>query len=319
MFLDSTVGRFLDETGDDAATAARHQALLDFVRGGKGLAGIHGASDAYHGGTGAAPFARPGSAAAAGAGPGRGAFGGGAGGAVATAMISQGDKNGDQKLSRDEFMALCDSWFAAIDTAKSGTVVATDFAQRLTALVPAAQPAAGGRAAGGRGGPGGAGAEGATSTAGRGSAPSGSTWPEYSQMIGGIFKGHPWQEVPVKIDDTKSPLTAAFKSPTFTFQDETYTFYMDSWSRKNLHVLMSIDYAKMSDADKASESNASARTDGDYGLSWIRREGRGRVFYLALGHREDGVYRSPEMLHLMLAGIQYAIGDLKADDSPSSK
>ena len=92
---------------------------------------------------------------------------------------------------------------------------------------------------------------------------------------------------------------------------------MDSWSRTNLRVLMSIDYAKMSDADKALESNASARTDGDYGLSWIRRDGSGRVFYLALGHREDGIYRSAEMLQHLLAGMQYAIGDLKADDSPS--
>ena len=33
---------------DAAATAARRKALLDFVRGGKGLAGIHAASDSYH-------------------------------------------------------------------------------------------------------------------------------------------------------------------------------------------------------------------------------------------------------------------------------
>jgi len=110
-----------------------------------------------------------------------------------------------------------------------------------------------------------------------------------------------------------------FKSPSFEFEDETYSFFQDSWSRANLHVLMSIDYAKMSDADKALESSASARTDGDYGLSWIRREGSGRVFYLALGHREAGIYRSPEMLHHVLAGIQYALGDLKADDSPSGR
>jgi uncharacterized protein len=94
---------------------------------------------------------------------------------------------------------------------------------------------------------------------------------------------------------------------------------MDSWSRGNLHVLMSIDYATMSEADKGLEANTSARTDGDYGLSWIRRDGYGRVFYLALGHREDGIYRSPEMLRHVLAGIQYAIGDLKADDSPSAR
>ena len=122
-------------------------------------------------------------------------------------------------------------------------------------------------------------------------------------MIGGIFKSHPWQRVPIKIDDAASPLTAMFKNRTFEFQDETYSFFMDSWSRTNLRVLMSIDYAKMTDADKALESNASARTDGDYGLSWIRRDGSGRVFYFALGHREDGIYRSVEMLQHLLAGM----------------
>ena len=49
IFLDSTTGMFLDDPNDAAATAARRKALLEFVRGGKGLVGLHAASDAYHG------------------------------------------------------------------------------------------------------------------------------------------------------------------------------------------------------------------------------------------------------------------------------
>ena len=45
IFLASTTGEFLDDPNDAAATAARRKALLEFVRGGKGLAGIHAASD----------------------------------------------------------------------------------------------------------------------------------------------------------------------------------------------------------------------------------------------------------------------------------
>ena len=48
IFLASTTGHFLDDPNDAAATAARRKALLDFVRGGKGLAAIHAASDSYH-------------------------------------------------------------------------------------------------------------------------------------------------------------------------------------------------------------------------------------------------------------------------------
>ena len=105
-------------------------------------------------------------------------------------------------------------------------------------------------------------------------------------MIGGFFKFH-WvdpQLITVKIDDPKSPLTAMFHGQEFEIHDETYTFGMDTWSRKNLHILTSIDYDKMSDADKAKEDYP--RADHDYGLSWIRREGKGRVFYEAHGHSE---------------------------------
>ncbi len=48
VFLASNTGCFLDKAGDPAETAARRAALLTFVRSGKGLAGVHAATDAYH-------------------------------------------------------------------------------------------------------------------------------------------------------------------------------------------------------------------------------------------------------------------------------
>jgi type 1 glutamine amidotransferase len=139
-------------------------------------------------------------------------------------------------------------------------------------------------------------------------------------MIGGYFKWH-WnnpQHITVKIDDPNSPLTAMFKGQTFEVNDETYTYAQDSFSRENVHVLTSVDYSKMSDEDKAKEPKDSARTDHDYALSWIRREGQGRVFYEAHGHDEKNYAVKPLLEHV-LAGMQYALGDLKADDSPSVK
>jgi type 1 glutamine amidotransferase len=142
------------------------------------------------------------------------------------------------------------------------------------------------------------------------------TWPEFNTMIGGFFKYH-WTyptHIVYTIDDPSSPLTAMFRGPAFSIDDETYTFSSNSWSRHNLHVLTSIDYSKMSPADKQKEDFP--REDHDYGLSWIRREGEGRVFYEAHGHDEH-VYAITPMLEHLLAGIQYALGDLQADDSPS--
>ena len=84
VFLASTTGAFLDDPADASATSARRQALLDFVRGGKGLAGIHAASDSYH--RDSAPPAPGGGPAAM-----LGSFS--AGGTLAPLMMTQGDRN----------------------------------------------------------------------------------------------------------------------------------------------------------------------------------------------------------------------------------
>ena len=287
LFLDNTTGAFLDDPNDAAATAARRQALLDFVRSGNGLAGIHAAGDSYHEEAGAA-----GSAAAPAA-----SRAGGPGALLAAQMLAAGDTNKDQKLSRDEMSALADAWFSKLDAEKEGKVSQAEFVTRFASVLPPPPPAA-------------------PHVVPQGRDTQVGTWPEFDKMIGGFFKFH-WvypQLITTKIDDPKSPLTAMFHGQEFDIHDETYTYGMDTWSRTNLHILTSIDYDKMSDADKAKEEYP--RADHDYGLSWIHREGKGRVFYEAHGHSET-VYAIRPMLEHVLAGVQYALGDLKADDSPS--
>jgi type 1 glutamine amidotransferase len=292
IFLDSTTACFLDDA-DEAVTAGRRAALLDFVRSGKGIVGIHAATDSYHS-----------DCIAASATAGRAAGGGGRGGTanmLATQFLTQADKNNDQRVSREELAALADSWFDKLDTDKSGKISQSDFAARFNSAVMPGRGPAGGR--GGRAG---------------GEAAPVLQWPAFNKLIGGYFKFH-WSDpqlITVKIDDPKSPLTAMFHGQEFDIHDETYTFAQDSFSRANLHVLTSIDYDKMSTADQAKEQNP--RTDRDYALSYIRREGRGRVFYEGHGHSER-VYAMTPMLEHIRAGIQYAIGDLKADDSPAKQ
>jgi type 1 glutamine amidotransferase len=131
-------------------------------------------------------------------------------------------------------------------------------------------------------------------------------------MIGGSFLAHPWQRVWVKVDDPASPITAPFDGQPFEITDETYTFTRESFSRENVRVLLSIDVSKMTPDDLKRENRP---WDHDYALSWIRAEGKGRVFYAAHGH-EPSVYAMRPMLEHYLAGIQYALGDLAADDQP---
>ena len=51
---------------------------------------------------------------------------------------------------------------------------------------------------------------------------------------------------------------------------------------------------------------------------WIKRCGDGRVFYCSLGHRKE-IYWNKAVLAHYLAGIQWALGDLPADETPSAK
>jgi type 1 glutamine amidotransferase len=272
IFLASTTGHFLDVAGSPAQTTARRQALLDFVNGGKGIAGVHAASDSYHTGTETAE-AQASQAME-----------------IARALLAR-DGNRDGRLSRDEFTAAAGAWFDRLDPAKTGSVAQADFATRFAALLAETAPARGGR--------------------GQGPANAG-TWPEWNRIIGGSFLAHPWQRVWVKIDDPASPITAPFKGEAFEISDETYTFTRESFSRDNVRVLLSIDVSRMTPEDLKRENRP---WDHDYALSWIRAQGKGRVFYAAHGH-EPRVYATRPMLEHYLAGIQYALGDLQADDRP---
>ena len=212
VVLDSTTGTFLDDA-DATATAARRKALLDFVRGGKGLVALHAGTDSYH------------------------------------SVPTGGD----------------------------------------------------------------------------------ALWPEFNQMINGYFKWH-WlypTQIVMKVEDANSPINMAFTSAgrsggaraplgpaNLSIVDEVYTYAMSSWNRGKAHVLTSIDYARMPAEVKAQEPADGKRTDGDYVLSYIQKEGNGRVFVEVLGHHES-IYKLRPMLEHILAGVQYALGDLQADDSPA--
>jgi putative heme-binding domain-containing protein len=56
--------------------------------------------------------------------------------ALAKQMLADGDKNGDKKLSRDEFTALADIWFDKIDPDKRGKLSQEAFAKPFARLLP---------------------------------------------------------------------------------------------------------------------------------------------------------------------------------------
>ena len=70
-------------------------------------------------------------------------------------------------------------------------------------------------------------------------------WPEYGEMMGGYFDGHPWNEpVTVRLDEPNHPLNAAFDGKPFVIADEIYQFGAP-YSRDKLRVLLSLEPAKI--------------------------------------------------------------------------
>jgi uncharacterized protein len=141
----------------------------------------------------------------------------------------------------------------------------------------------------------------------------GNSWPEWAQLIGGGFQAHPWTKlVPVKNVAPTHPVNAAFEGKDFEINDEIYEFRLNTADPTRLHVLLQLDVSKMTDATKGNRG-----AEGPYYVSWIQPFGKGRVFYCSLGHREEIQWNCAVLKHY-LAGIQYALGDLDADATPSS-
>lgn len=145
-------------------------------------------------------------------------------------------------------------------------------------------------------------------------------WPEGLEMLGGQFASHPFYQAQLKVDDPDSPITKAFAGQSFPFADELYAF-RNGVDRSKLRVLVSIDYQNspgvMATCERARAANnlGSVNDANDYPISWVRRFGDGRLFYCSLGHKPE-VTMNPTIAAFYLAGIQYAFGDLAADDAP---
>ena len=141
-------------------------------------------------------------------------------------------------------------------------------------------------------------------------------WEEGAKIMGGLFCGHPWTAgctVQVKLDEPDHPINECFHGESFKVKDEIYQF-KDPYSRENQRVITSLD---LTDPDtkavKGGKPGGIKRTDGDFGITWVRPEGKGRMFYCSMGHNHHILWDTRILQHY-LAGIQYALGDYDVPD-----
>ena len=137
-------------------------------------------------------------------------------------------------------------------------------------------------------------------------------WPEYGEMLGGYFDGHPWGQfnAPLVVEDPKFPGMGNFP-PALTLFDEIYQ--IKDFSRQNVRVLMTLDAHKIDLTRKGVK-----RTDQDFAVIWARTFGKGRVLYNGLGHVQS-VWERPDFQKMWIEMIQWSMGLVPGEATPQAK
>jgi type 1 glutamine amidotransferase len=124
----------------------------------------------------------------------------------------------------------------------------------------------------------------------------------YLRMLGGEFITHGnaprLQTTNLIVNDPKFPGLEGVAS-VVSFNDEWYSL---KDFRTDLHVVLTLDTKGMT---------GEPYQRAPYPMTWARMEGRGRVFYTAIGDRPEN-WSDSFFLNLLGGGIRWAISDVKA-------
>jgi type 1 glutamine amidotransferase len=105
-------------------------------------------------------------------------------------------------------------------------------------------------------------------------------WPAYLEMLGGEFDHHGQQTgVSILVQDSQNPATAALGKTWEISREEIYQF--KRYNATNVHELLVLD------------KSPQTGQPGHFPLAWCKSYGKGKVFYTALGHRDDIVDTNP--------------------------
>ncbi|MBT8044869.1 MAG: ThuA domain-containing protein, partial [Verrucomicrobiae bacterium] len=131
---------------------------------------------------------------------------------------------------------------------------------------------------------------------------------DFSNLLGASFVKHPPKQwMTLNLVEPNHPLVAAFKGEPFIHFDEPY-YFNNAYEHKNFRPLLEMDISSLN-----AKTQKVMQGDRRY-VSWIKKHGKGRVFYVSPSHQPES-YESSRMLQYYLDGIQYVLGDLTCDDS----
>jgi type 1 glutamine amidotransferase len=131
------------------------------------------------------------------------------------------------------------------------------------------------------------------------------SWPEWVNLLGGRFQGHPISGAGIVInEDPNFPATRHFGA-SFPFSDE---FYLPKdYDRSKIHVLLRLDV-------KPDDTRVPG---GDYPLAWAHMYGKGRVFFGSFGHTNE-TWDIRDVRQMYFEAMRWALGftDAKLEPHP---
>ena len=123
----------------------------------------------------------------------------------------------------------------------------------------------------------------------------------YVDMVGCEFRTHGRQaDAECIVEDKTHPATKHL-SDKYTVKDEIYHFVKNN--RADVHVLLSLR-TQPDDGVKDLAGVDKSKMPTDMMIAWCKAYGKGRVFYTALGHRED-VWAAKAYQEHLLGGIKW--------------
>jgi len=135
------------------------------------------------------------------------------------------------------------------------------------------------------------------------------SWPEYGDMLGGYFDGHPWGQfnAPLIVQDSKFPGLESFPDH-FSLFDEIYQ--IKAFNPANSRLLVSLDPEKLDLARKGVKRN-----ENGFPVIWAKNYGKGRVLYNGLGHVQT-LWDRPDFQKMWLEMVQWSMGLIPGDATP---
>ena len=132
------------------------------------------------------------------------------------------------------------------------------------------------------------------------------SWPEFLDLIGARFDGHPITGAGTVINERPDFPAAKHFAASFPFSDEFYQ--PKDHSREKIDVMLRLDLSKV-------PANQSLHLSGDYPLAWAKTYGKGRVFYGSFAHSSE-TWDNKDIQQMYFEAIKWSLGLSDAELKP---